>query len=441
MSEKKQKESNKKSNVEKEGKDSKFVQYGCEVRNKKGEKVGEVEDSVPAGGPEKSNANEKKLDYEDPRCKNTRPRFFLYLVLVLILLTLGGILTLLLIDHGVLKEDLLKDIHVVSDLQDVEDRRRIIVESEESAIIDVVENSKDAVVSIAVSQIDFDPDEGIRDRMANVGSGFIVDSSGIIITNQHVVSGTGDEYKVIAEDGEEYEIEEILRDHTNDIALLNVDADDLPKLTMGDSDDLVRGQLAIAIGTPLGEYAGSVTQGVISGLERSVTAREQGFWGMAKTYEDVIQTDAAVNPGNSGGPLLDSKGDVIGVNFATTQGAENISFALPINSVRDRVDEYRTYGKFIRPYLGIEYQMISEFEAMYYDDLPAGALIRRVESDSPADKAGLERLDIITKVDGEEVGRSFADVIQRKEVGQEIEMEVWRDGEEKNLTATLEEMD
>jgi serine protease Do len=138
----------------------------------------------------------------------------------------------------------------------------------------------------------------------------------------------------------------------------------LATLQLGNSDSLKPGQLVIAIGTPLGEYAGSVTTGVVSGLNRSVTAGSQGFWGIAKTYEDVIQTDAAVNPGNSGGPLLNSSGEVIGVNFATTSVAENISFALPANFVSRRLDEYRKYGKFMKPYLGVEYQMISEQEAM-----------------------------------------------------------------------------
>jgi len=135
--------------------------------------------------------------------------------------------------------------------------------------------------------------------------------------------------------------------------LIKVDATDLSPIDFGDSENIVVGQTVIAIGTPLGDYAGTVTTGVISGLERSVTTGASWFGETSKDYENVIQTDAAVNPGNSGGPLLNTMGEVIGINFATTTNADNISFALPINVVKNRVEEYITYGKFIKPYLGL----------------------------------------------------------------------------------------
>jgi serine protease Do len=223
--------------------------------------------------------------------------------------------------------------------------------------------------------------------------------------------------------------------------LLKIEAEDLAILNLGNSDNLKPGQLVIAIGTPLGEYAGSVTTGVVSGLNRSVTATSHGFWGIAKTYEDVIQTDAAVNPGNSGGPLLNSSGEVIGINFATTSVAENISFALPANFVARRLDEYRKYGKFIKPYLGIEYQMISESQARIYEDVVAGVLIMRVVADSPASKGGLKRLDIITEVDGKPVVESFANIIQQYGVGEEMKLTVLREGEDVEIVVILGEMD
>lgn len=323
----------------------------------------------------------------------------------------------------------------------IEKALEVVVRSEESVVIDVVENSMDAVVSIAISKLEFTRSEGIVDTVNNIGSGFIVDPSGVIITNQHVVSDSSADYKVITNDGDEYEVIKILQDDVNDIALLKIEAEDLATLSLGDSDNLKPGQLVIAIGTPLGEYAGSVTTGVVSGLNRSVTARSQGFWGIAKTYEDVIQTDAAVNPGNSGGPLLNSSGEVIGINFATTSVAENISFALPSNFVERRLDEYRKYGKFLKPYLGIEYQMISESQARFYDDIVAGVLIMRVIPDSPASKAGLKRLDIITEVEGEAISESFANIIQQYSIGEEMKLTVWRDGQEIELVAILGEMD
>jgi serine protease Do len=272
----------------------------------------------------------------------------------------------------------------------------------------------------------------------------VVDSNGLIVTNQHVVSDTTADYTVITEDGEEYAVEEILRDDFYDVAIVKITlekGEELPALTLGDSDSLLVGQNVIAIGTPLGEYAGSATTGIISGLNRSVTASSGWFGSTSKTYEDVIQTDAAINPGNSGGPLINSLGEVVGINFATTAGADNISFAIPINKVKTRLEEYRTYGKFIRPYLGVSYQMISEYEALYYTDVVPGALILRVEPASPASQAGIERGDIIIKFADQEVNRSLADIIQEHSVGEKVEVTVVREGKEQTLTVVLGEQD
>jgi serine protease Do len=172
-----------------------------------------------------------------------------------------------------------------------------------------------------------------------------------------------------------------------------------------------------------------------------VTASSGWFGSTSKTYEDVIQTDAAINPGNSGGPLINSLGEVVGINFATTAGADNISFAIPINKVKTRLEEYRTYGKFIRPYLGVSYQMISEYEALYYTDVVPGALILRVEPTSPASQAGIERGDIIIKFADQEVNRSLADIIQEHSVGEKVEVTVVREGKEQTLTVVLGEQD
>ena len=317
----------------------------------------------------------------------------------------------------------------------------VVVTEEENAIINVVENAKDSVVSIAVTQLSFSTDQGIVDQSNNIGTGFVVDSNGLIVTNQHVVSDLEADYKVITADGDEYDVLDIERDASNDIAILKVDAQDLPTLTLGDSDAIVVGQTVIAIGTPLGEYVGSVTTGIISGLDRDVVASTGWFGSTAKTYEDVIQTDAAVNPGNSGGPLLNTAGQVVGINFATTSGADNISFALPINLVKDRTDEYRTYGKFIKPYLGVSYQMISDYQAIYYENVVSGALIVRVDPYGPAQEAGIERGDIITEFDGEPVQSSLANLISNKKVGDEVEIKIWNNGEERTVKAILQEQD
>jgi len=313
----------------------------------------------------------------------------------------------------------------------------ITVTDDENVVINVVKQSTPSVVSIAISQVTLKRGQGLVDEVSNIGTGFVVDPNGIIVTNQHVVSDTTAKYKVITSDGVEYETVEILRDDGNDVALLKIDAKDLKALKLGDSDNLAVGQTVIAIGTPLGEYAGSVTTGVISGLGRSVTASSGWFGSTTKVYENVIQTDAAVNPGNSGGPLINTQGEVIGINFATTANADNISFALPINIVKQRLEEYRTYGKFIKPYIGISYQMISEYEALYYTDVVAGALVMNVDPNGPAAKADIKRGDIITKVNEKELEQSLAYEIQSHKVGEEITLEVWREGKTFTVKVTL----
>lgn len=330
------------------------------------------------------------------------------------------------------------------ELSTEEEGKKYVITQEEKNVVEIIEEAGHSVVSIAISQLTLSQEEGLIDKNQNIGSGFVVDSSGLIATNQHVVSDTTADYTVITEDGEEYPVVEILRDDFNDIAIVKISLEEGEKLSalrLGDSDSLLVGQSVIAIGTPLGEYAGSATTGIISGLNRSVTASSGWFGSTAKTYENVIQTDAAVNPGNSGGPLINSMGEVIGVNFATTSGADNISFAIPINKVKTRLEEYRTYGKFIRPYLGVSYQMISEYEALYYTDVVPGALVLRVDPSSPAFKAGIERGDIIVEFGEEKVDRSLADIIQQHNVDEEVELKLVREGQEKNIKVVLGELD
>lgn len=318
----------------------------------------------------------------------------------------------------------------------------LVVTQQEKNRIDIVENSADSVVSIAVSEVALTQEEGVKNVNNNVGTGFIVDESGIVITNQHVVSNEQADYKVIDSKGEVFEITQILRDSSSDIALIRIDISgrEIKALELGDSDKLVVGQNVIAIGTPLGQYAGSVTTGIVSGLDRSLSAGAGWFGSTVKTYEGVIQTDAAINPGNSGGPLIDSQGKVIGVSFARTSGADNISFALPINKVKNRLEEYRTHGKFIIPYLGVSYQMISTLEALYYKDVVPGALVVRIDPISPAYEAGIRRGDFIVEFGNEKVSSSLSDMIQKHKVGEEIDVKVYRAGENIEMKVKLGEV-
>lgn len=322
------------------------------------------------------------------------------------------------------------------------ERVELVVTQQEKNTIDIVQNSADSVVSIAVSQVALTQEEGVKNVNNNVGTGFIVDESGIVITNQHVVSDDKADYKVIDSKGEVFEIAEILKDSSSDIALIRIDiaGREIKALELGDSDKLVVGQSVIAIGTPLGQYAGSVTTGIVSGLDRSLSASSGWFGSTVKTYEGVIQTDAAINLGNSGGPLIDSQGKVIGVSFARTSGADNISFALPINKVKNRLEEYRTHGKFIMPYLGVSYQMISTLEALYYKDVVPGALVVRIDPISPAYEAGIRRGDFIVEFGKKKVSSSLSDMIQKHKVGEEVDVKVYRGGENIEMKVKLGEM-
>jgi len=311
---------------------------------------------------------------------------------------------------------------------------------EESEIIDVVDKVSPAVVSVVVKTVSFDIFSGFSDVYeSGIGTGFIVDPNGLIITNSHVVNDPSGEYSVVLKDGTTYSVDKIHLDNYSDIAILEITARNLPTVEFGDSDSLKVGQRAIAIGNALGRFDNTVTVGVISGMAREVQA-SSGF-GQQKVYENVIQTDAALNPGNSGGPLLNSSGQVIGVNVATTLGAENIGFAIPANVVKPILASFVEKGKIVRPYLGVSYVMITE-DIAESRNMPEGAYVSAVVQGSPAEKAGLKRGDIILQINDEEVtGTStLSKIINALEVGDKITLKIDRDGKEITVTAVLGEM-
>ena len=315
---------------------------------------------------------------------------------------------------------------------DLQERLAALPSASPDRVPQIVARSLDGVVTIAVNRAYFEPGIGLVENGMNIGTGFIVESDGIIVTNQHVVAILDANYEVILNNGEKYDVKQILRDDVNDIALITIEATDLHALPLGDSDALLPGQGVIAMGNPLGQFAGSVTTGVVSGLGRTVSTGPQSLFGSnTYTYDGVIQTDAAINPGNSGGPLLDYDGNVIGVNFATTAGADNISFALPISIVQKRLKEFKTLGRFTKPVLGVQVQMISPAEAAVYKNLVEGAFVVRVIPGSPAQVAGIQKKDIIHKVDGKVLDKPLSQVIQSHDVGDTVELELWRYDEEK----------
>ena len=310
---------------------------------------------------------------------------------------------------------------------------------EESTTIGVVEKSSKSVVTVSINKDIVDNlSLDTKNIEQDVGTGFIISSDGLIVTNKHVVSDIEAKYKVII--GEEtFEVKNIYRDPINDLAILKIDQTNLIPVILGDSDQLKVGQTVIAIGTALGEFRSTVTKGVISGLGRGITAGGVGV--ASEKLEGVIQTDAAINSGNSGGPLFNIIGQVIGVNVAVSQNGQNIGFALPINLVKNSVDNFRKTGEFDRPYLGVMYQTISK-DLAEKNNLPVGNYVQSVASGSPAEKSGIRPGDIVIEIDAQKIMGddkvSIAKTISQRKIGDEVRIKLIRDKQELEIVVKLE---
>lgn len=282
------------------------------------------------------------------------------------------------------------------------------------------------------------PTGEVTSEQVDIGSGFVIDQSGLVVTNKHVVStGTASDYKVVLKDESEHQVEKIWRDPANDLAILKIEGSGFKTIEMGDSDTLKVGNFVIAIGTALGEFRHTVTTGVVSGLGRGITAGDG--YAFAEKLDNVIQTDAAINPGNSGGPLLNSLGQVIGVNVAVSQGANNIGFALPINLVKESLSNFNETGAFDRPFFGVRYQMLTKEQGIL-NDVPAGAYVVEVVKDSSADAAGIKKGDIIVSFDGKkliEVENGLVELLGKKKIGDRVEVEVYRDEKTEKIGVEL----
>lgn len=315
------------------------------------------------------------------------------------------------------------------------------VVQEENAVIKVVENTSSSVVAIGLSRRvvnPFDPFSIPKREDSTIGTGFVVSDKGIIVTNKHVVADST-RFIVLTKDGQKYETKRIYRDAVLDLALVEIDAKGLKSLPLGESSKLKVGQVAIAIGNALGRFTNSVTTGVISGLGRRVVAGDP-FSGSQESLDNLVQTDAAINPGNSGGPLLNLSGQVIGVNVATTEGAQNIGFAIPIDAVKPIINEFLTKGTVSRPFLGIRYRFISKDVAIL-NEVPQGAYIQEVVEDGPAQKAGVKEGDIITKINNTSIDseNKVAEIISKSNIGTHLDLTIWRDDKEIKLSATVDE--
>ncbi len=289
-------------------------------------------------------------------------------------------------------------------------------------------------------------EKGKKKQEIGGGSGFIISADGLILTNKHVVYDTEAEYTVLLSNGKKYDAKVLARDPAQDLAVIKINAVSLIAAKLGDSDNIKLGQTAIAIGNSLGEFSNTVSVGVISGLSRTVTASGQGFG--SETIQGVIQTDAAINQGNSGGPLLNLKGEVIGINTAIAQGAQNIGFAIPINQAKRDIESVKKTGSIKVPYLGVRYIMLNAEVAEKQKIIETeGALIRGTEDgpavikDSPADKAGLLAEDILLEINSQKITKDnlLGNIIQKYNIGDTLNLKIKRADKILNLKATLAE--
>jgi serine protease Do len=283
----------------------------------------------------------------------------------------------------------------------------------------------------------------------SAGTGIIISSDGMIITNRHVIPDGDIDISVTTNDGKTYDnVELIAKDpRTNfDIAFIKINGvSDLKPASIGDSSKMKVGDAVIAIGYALGEFSNTVTSGIISGVGRPITASDGGS--NAESLTNLFQTDAAINPGNSGGPLVNMSGEVIGINTAVAGNAENIGFSIPVNDVKTQIASILEKGKIEVPYLGVRYVVVTPALQKRFDLatdfgawLKSSDATQAVINGSPADKAGLKEGDIVTYVNGEkvDVDNPLATRLSKYGVGDSVELTYVRDGKELKTTATLE---
>lgn len=333
----------------------------------------------------------------------------------------------------------------------------------EKSIPEVVKKVLPAVVSITISKYltvfehylppfpgfnnPFAIPRGRKKVKIGGGSGFIVDPAGLILTNRHVVADPKAEYVVILDDKKKFKTKILATNPINDLAILKIEAKNLPIIELGDSSRLELGQTVIAIGNTLGAFQNTVSAGVISGLSREIVGGNF-LDGKRIRMKKLIQTDAAINPGNSGGPLINLEGKVIGINTAVVFLAENVGFAIPINPAKKDLEDVKNYGKIKIPFLGIRYILINKKLKEKYD-LPVdhGALLvpmgleKAVLPGGPAEKAGLKEGDIILEVNQEKISlrNPLEEVLQKFQVGEEIELKIIRSKKLIKLKANLGE--
>ncbi len=307
---------------------------------------------------------------------------------------------------------------------------------EQSATVAVVDLASPSVVSVIERSVSTGFFTGTHTVEASIGTGFYVGDS-MIVTNKHVVSDIGSDYVAVDNKEKRYEVIKIYRDPLNDLAILTVSPGDLQPLTLGDSDTVKVGQTVIAIGNALGRFSNTVTKGVISGKGRGI-ATSAGYSSYVEEINGVLQTDAALNPGNSGGPLLDISGQVIGINVAVGVNSENIGFSIPVNKVKELISDIKSGVDRRKPFLGVSYVMLTP-DLAQASDMPEGALVREVLPDTSASRAGIRVNDVIVKIGDTTLSSdvSISAALKDYRVGDNVTLVIWRDGETLDLELEL----
>jgi len=353
---------------------------------------------------------------------------FSYFIVALIGAIIGGIITAYIAPNYLYGKLIpMPDIYKQSPAPKTTVQNINITPSDEiSAVQAVAKKAMSSVVGITIIQVQR---QFIWEtEVEGIGSGVIVNSNGYILTNSHVVAdGKAKSINVLFENGDTMDGRVLWNDSVLDIAIVKVNATGLPVADLGDSDLLEVGEIAVAIGNPLGlDFQRTVTAGVISGLNRSIRTED------GNVMENLIQTDASINPGNSGGPLLNSRGEVIGINTAKVQTGEGLGFAIPINIIKPIISEVISTGSFETVYMGIYGVEVELYERKYgvNTGVNTGIIILEVVPDSPADKAGIEPGDIIVKIDNQNVENlnHLKRILYKYKIGDRAEVTIIRDG-------------
>ena len=391
----------------------------------------------------------------------------LFLILVFLIGLIGGLASSY-IFYLKLKQEIVEAGVPIIQSEKVIEKEYVPQTSQEQKVIDVVKGNSSSVVSVVITKevpvystqyvspfgdnfflIPQQKQTGTEKQQIGAGTGFIVSEDGLVLTNKHVVADDTAEYTIVMSDGKEYSVKVLAKDPVQDLAIAKIQSSDIFKpLKLGSASDIQIGQSVIAIGNALGEFQNTVSVGVISGLGRTLIASGETIG--TETLEDTIQTDAAINRGNSGGPLLNLKGEVIGINTAVASSGQSIGFAISIDKAKKDIEQVKTLGKISYPYMGVRYIVLDEETAKEKNiSVGYGALVVKgnnanepaVAAGSPAEKAGIKENDVILEMGGEKITKdnSLSKMISEYNPNDSVDLKILREGKEMIKTIVLGE--